>query len=89
MPVLIAEGLSYSEIAAHLHRSVRTIERHRDRLGQKLGEQPGEPRGSRSCAGLAELPTPPGEGRLQAAGYDPLAFTGPVRHMADPRGRVG
>jgi DNA-binding CsgD family transcriptional regulator len=88
--VLIAEGLSYSEIAAHLHRSVRTIERHRDRLGQKLGANNRVQLARFAIrAGLAELPTPPEQAELQAAGYDPLAFTGPVRHMADLRGRVG
>ncbi|MCC7387283.1 MAG: helix-turn-helix transcriptional regulator [Phycisphaerales bacterium] len=88
--VLIAEGLSYSEIAAHLHRSVRTIERHRDRLGQKLGANNRVQLARFAIrAGLAELPTPPEQAELEASGYDPLAFTGPVRRMADQRVRAG
>lgn len=35
---LIGQGLSQGEIAAVLHRSVRTIEKHRQSLSRKLGE---------------------------------------------------
>ena len=34
---LIGEGLSTSEIAENLHRSVKTVEWHRVSLGNKLG----------------------------------------------------
>lgn len=35
--LLIAEGLTSAEIAKRLHRSVRTIESHRLKIGQRLG----------------------------------------------------
>lgn len=86
--VLIGEGLSYAEIAERLHRSVRTVERHRDRLGQKLGAHNRVQLARFAIrAGLSELPTPPEQAELEASGYDPLALTGPVRRIADRRAR--
>jgi len=35
---LIGQGLSHSEIARVMHRSVRTIEKHRESISKKLGE---------------------------------------------------
>ena len=55
--ILIGEGLSSGDIAKRLHRSVRTIERHRDRLGQKLGVSNRVDIARFAMrAGLAELP---------------------------------
>jgi DNA-binding NarL/FixJ family response regulator len=33
---LLGQGLSISKIAEHLHRSVKTIEKHRHSIGKKL-----------------------------------------------------
>ncbi|MBK7403647.1 MAG: helix-turn-helix transcriptional regulator [Phycisphaerales bacterium] len=84
--ILIGEGLSYAEIGKRLHRSVRTIERHRDRLGQKLGAT-NRVQIARFAirAGLCELPIPPDEARFAETPYDPLELSAPVREVARRR----
>lgn len=86
--ILIGEGLSYAEIGKRLHRSVRTVERHRDRLGQKLGAT-NRVQIARFAirAGLCELPIPPEAERLADSPYDPLALSAPVREVARRRSK--
>lgn len=56
---LIGEGLSAAEIARRLHRSVRTIEGHRERIGGKLGVANRVELARLAIrAGLCELPMP-------------------------------
>lgn len=56
---LIGEGLSAAEIARRLHRSVRTVEGHRERIGAKLGVANRVELARLAIrAGLCELPMP-------------------------------
>lgn len=86
--ILIGEGLSSNDIAQRLHRSVRTIERHRDRLGQKLGvSNRVEIARFAIRAGLAELPEPADAVALERKPHDPLAISEPMRRVARKRTR--
>ena len=86
--VLIAEGLSYAQIAERLNRSIRTIERHRDRLGQKLGARNRvEIARFAIRAGLSELPDEADAHLLKGLDHDPLRFSEPVSRIASRRAR--
>ena len=86
--ILIGEGLSYAQIAERLHRSVRTIERHRDRLGQKLNASDRVQLARFAIrAGLSGLPTPAKQEELNAEGWDPIDLSEPVRKTANRRVR--
>jgi DNA-binding CsgD family transcriptional regulator len=84
--ILIGEGLSSGDIAKRLHRSVRTIERHRDRLGQKLGVSNRVDIARFAIrAGLSELPEPADAGLLAASPYDALTISDPLRRISRRR----
>ncbi|HZW10786.1 MAG TPA: LuxR C-terminal-related transcriptional regulator [Phycisphaerales bacterium] len=84
--ILIGEGLSSGDIAKRLHRSVRTIERHRDRLGQKLGVSNRVDIARFAMrAGLAELPEPADAALATKPGYDVLAISEPLRKISRRR----
>jgi len=59
---LIGDGLSTAEIAAELHRSVKTVEWHRVSLGSKLGQS--------NRVGLARLAFMAGLTRRDVAAHD-------------------
>jgi DNA-binding CsgD family transcriptional regulator len=84
--ILIGEGHSYSEIADILARSVRTVERHRDRLGQKLGARNRVELARFAIrAGLSELPDPGQALLLAEHPHDPLELSAPLRRLARRR----
>ncbi len=87
--ILIGEGYSYAQIAERLHRSVRTIERHRDRLGQKLHATDRVQLARFAIrAGLSGLPTPAEKDELDAQGWDPIQLSDPIRAIANRRVRA-
>jgi DNA-binding CsgD family transcriptional regulator len=87
--ILLGGGMTHAQIAERLELSVRTIERHRDRLGQKL-------RASNRVdlarfairAGLAELPDPAQAFYLEEHPKDPLDLPLPLRKIARRRIRA-
>lgn len=84
--ILIGEGMSSSDIAKRLHRSVRTIERHRDRLGQKLGVTNRVDIARFAIrAGLAELPEWPDAHVLSDKPHDPLDISEPLKVISRRR----
>ncbi|VAX40284.1 hypothetical protein MNBD_PLANCTO03-884 [hydrothermal vent metagenome] len=86
--ILIGEGLSYAQIAERLHRSVRTIERHRDRLGQKLNASDRVQLARFAIrAGLSGLATPAQQEELNAKEWDPIDLSTPVSKIANRRVR--
>ena len=91
--ILIGEGLSYAEIAAHLHRSIRTIERHRDQLGRKLGATNRVQLARYAIrAGLCALPAPPEAFAGPAQDFNPLDVSPAALSIArrrQPRARTG
>lgn len=87
--ILIAQGHTYTEIARILQRSVRTVERHRDRLGNKLKARNRVDLARFAIrAGLAELPDPGQAMQLEGRDYDPLLLSPPLRQLARRRVRV-
>ncbi|MFG0241978.1 MAG: response regulator transcription factor [Phycisphaerales bacterium JB054] len=87
--ILLGSGMTHAEIAERLGLSIRTIERHRDRLGQKLraGNRVDLARFA-IRAGLAELPDPAQDFYLQEHPKDPLDLSAPLRKMARRRVRA-
>lgn len=86
--ILIGEGHSYADIAQQLHRSVRTVERHRDHLGQKLGASNRVELARFAIrAGLCELPDPADAVLLSERPYDPLDVSKPLRDVVKRRKR--
>ncbi|QKK10015.1 MAG: hypothetical protein HND58_18895 [Planctomycetota bacterium] len=87
--ILLGGGMTHAEIAERLDLSVRTIERHRDRLGQKLraGNRVDLARFA-IRAGLAELPDAAQGFYLDEHPRDPLDLPAPLRKMARRRVRV-
>ncbi len=86
--ILIGEGFSYAQIAERLHRSVRTIERHRDRLGQKLNASDRVQLARFAIrAGLSGLPIPSEQAELDDNGWDPIDLSTPIRTIANRRVR--
>ena len=86
--VLIGDGHSYAEIARQLHRSVRTVERHRDHLGQKLGANNRVELARFAIrAGICELPDPADAVLLSEKPYDPLDISKPLRDVVKRRKR--
>lgn len=78
--VLIGEGLSYGDIASKLHRSIRTVERHRDSIGQKLGcTSRAQIARFAIRAGLCELPPPHESQRPEVTQRDLLDLPPAVR----------
>jgi hypothetical protein len=69
------------------HRSVRTIERHRDRICQKIGADNRVDLARFAIrAGLAELPDPADAAMLARQPYDPLDLSPPIAKVAARRG---
>lgn len=87
--ILLGGGMTHAEIAERLGLSVRTIERHRDRLGQKLraGNRVDLARFA-IRAGLAELPDPAQGFYLEEHPRDPLDLPASLRKMARRRVRA-
>lgn len=87
--ILLGGGLTHAEIAERLGLSVRTIERHRDRLGQKLraGNRVDLARFA-IRAGLAELPDIAQGFYLEEHPKDPLDLPPSLRKMARRRIRA-
>lgn len=86
--VLVGEGYSYAEIGEMLHRSRRTIERHRDGICAKLGVATRlEIARFAIRAGLASMCQPHEHAMLSQAGYDPLNVSEAVAAIAHRRVR--
>lgn len=86
--ILIGEGYNYAQIAERLCRSVRTVERHRDRLGQKLNASDRVQLARFAIrAGLSGLPTPSEQAELEDNGWDPIDLSTPIRTIANRRVR--
>ncbi|MDQ7014734.1 MAG: LuxR C-terminal-related transcriptional regulator [Planctomycetota bacterium] len=87
--ILLGSGLPHADIAERLGLSIRTIERHRDRLGQKLraGNRVDLARFA-IRAGLAELPDPAQAHYLKDHPRDPLDLPLPLRKIARRRVRA-
>jgi len=86
--ILVGEGHSYAEIGKMLHRSRRTIERHRDGICNKLGLTTRVEIARYAIrAGLAELSDPADDAMLSQADYDPLAPSETIRTIAHRRAK--
>ena len=86
--ILLGGGLTHAEIAERLKLSVRTIERHRDRLGQKLqASNRVELARFAIRAGLAELPDLAQAFYLEEHPKDPLDLPPSLRKIARRRVR--
>lgn len=87
--VLLAEGLTQAEIGEHLGLSTRTVERHRDSVGQKLGMSNRVHLARFAIrAGLAGLPDAAQALHLSQHPYDPLRFSSPIDKLARQRVRI-
>lgn len=87
--ILLGSGMTHADIAERLNLSVRTIERHRDRLGQKLRANNRVDLARFAIrAGLAELPDAAQAFYLQEHPRDALDLPIPLRKMARRRVRV-
>lgn len=87
--ILLGGGLPHAEIAERLGLSIRTIERHRDRLGQKLrARNRVELARFAIRAGLAELPDPAQAHHIESHPQDPLDLPLPLRRIARRRVRT-
>lgn len=86
--ILLGGGMTHAQIAERLELSVRTIERHRDRLGQKLRAANRVDLARFAIrAGLAELPDPAQAFYLEEHPKDPLDLPAPLRKIARRRVR--
>jgi DNA-binding CsgD family transcriptional regulator len=87
--ILLGEGLPHADIAERLGLSIRTVERHRDRLGQKLRATNRVDLARFAFrAGLAGLPDPAAAYFLKDNPRDPLDLSKPLRRHARRRVRL-
>jgi DNA-binding NarL/FixJ family response regulator/PAS domain-containing protein len=86
--VLVGEGFSYAEIGRTLHRSQRTVERHRDSICKKLGITTRlEIARFAIRAGLAEMCRRAENAAVGRAGNDPAPVSAEVSAIARRRVR--